>query len=52
VKIDSKPAEDTYQAEPIIEGEVITAEGELNAHGVLHAKTYSARETLTGALAA
>jgi hypothetical protein len=39
VTIDAKPAQDAYQAVPIVVGETITAEGELDAHGVLHAKT-------------
>jgi hypothetical protein len=39
VTIDAKPAQDAYQAVPIVEGEIITAEGELDTHGVLHAKT-------------
>jgi hypothetical protein len=39
VKIDAKPAEDASQAVPIVEGETITAEGELDALGALHAKT-------------
>jgi hypothetical protein len=39
VKIDAKPAEEAYQAVPIVKGEIITAEGELGADGVMHAKT-------------
>jgi hypothetical protein len=39
VTIDAKPAEDAHQSVLILKGEIITAEGELDALGVLHAKT-------------
>ncbi len=39
VKIDAKPAQDARQSELILRGEIITAEGNYDALGVLHAKT-------------
>jgi hypothetical protein len=39
VTIDAKPAQDAFQSVPIFEGQLITAEGSLDAGGVLHART-------------
>jgi hypothetical protein len=39
VTIDAKPAQDARQSVLILKGEIITAEGELDALGVLHART-------------
>jgi hypothetical protein len=39
VKIDAKPAQDARQSVLILKGEIITAEGNYDALGVLHAKT-------------
>jgi hypothetical protein len=39
VTIDAKPAQKAHQSVLILKGEIITAEGELDALGVLHAKT-------------
>jgi outer membrane protein assembly factor BamB len=39
VKIDAKPAQNARQSVLILKGEIITVEGELDALGVLHAKT-------------
>jgi hypothetical protein len=39
VTIDAKPAQDARQSVLILKGEIITADGELDALGVLHAKT-------------
>jgi hypothetical protein len=39
VTVDASLAEAAYQSVPIVKGEIVTAEGELDALGVLHAKT-------------
>jgi hypothetical protein len=39
VTVDAKPAQDAFQSVRINKGEIITAEGNLDALGVLHART-------------
>jgi len=39
VAIDAKPAQDAFQSVPLFEGQIVTAEGSLDALGVLHART-------------
>jgi hypothetical protein len=39
VTIDASPARAVFQSVPIVKGEIVTAEGELDSQGVLHAKT-------------